>query len=98
MSSYPDGGTDPVAETMENVTRRQVELIHKSIVSGGCDGEFFFFISSGKKKKLKHLSGLWGYKFKRKKKKPARAVIFRVQSFIYIPFRSTAIALTISQS
>lgn len=72
MSSYPDGGTDPVAETMENVTRRQVELIHKSIVSGGCDGEFFFFISSGKNKKLKHLSGLWGYKFKRKKKARAR--------------------------
>jgi hypothetical protein len=31
---------------MENVTRRQVELIHKSIVSGGCDKRVFLFFNS----------------------------------------------------
>jgi hypothetical protein len=77
-------------KTMENVTRRQVELIHKSIVSGGCDKSFSFlilfllfftFISSGKITSTP--VGTVGYKFKRKKD---RARLYSAWNHLYISF------------
>ncbi|EFX79349.1 hypothetical protein DAPPUDRAFT_304836 [Daphnia pulex] len=97
MSAKPIRTDKSGCRTMENVTRRQVELIHKSIVSGGCDRRviLFLFISSGKNYNTCRDCG--GIKFKREKKGRARLYSAR-HHFFYSLFRSTAIALTISQS